>query len=88
MKDKGTSVRIGLVGLAAVVCCAGPLLVVAVLPLILSVWATLAGQMTIAAVIGALGIAGYWLFFYRRRGLKSAADCCAIPDKTGKTGKL
>ena len=88
MKDKGTSVRIGLVGLAAVVCCAGPLLVIAVLPVILAAWATLAGQLTIATVIAALGIAGYWLFFYRRRGLKSAADCCAIPDKNRKTGKL
>ena len=88
MEYKGSSMGIGLMGLAAVVCCVGPLLVIAVLPFILAAWATLAGQLTIAALIAALGIAGHWLFFYRRRGLKSAADCCAIPDKPGKTGKL
>ena len=84
MEEKGSSMGIGLMGLAALVCCAGPWLVIGLLPFVLSVWTTPSGQLTIAAVVALLGIAGYWFFFYRRKGSTPVVDCCAVPDKTRK----
>ena len=87
MEDKELSLGIGLMGLATVMCCAGPWLVIGLLPVILTAWATLSGQLTIAAVVAVLGIAGYWLFFYRRRGSASSTDCWPVPDKNKKAGQ-
>lgn len=72
----GKVIGFGGVGLLAVICCAGPVLLVAASSFGISAWLAAAGYVLIPIAFAAIGLAA--IYFYRRRHSGSAVDdaCC------------
>lgn len=82
MKTADTTVGALLVGALAVICCAGPLLIVAIGTTALAAWLSKSVYVLIPAAVIAVGIGAVW---FRRRNV-SAQDCCR-PEVFNKASK-
>lgn len=68
----------------ALVCCGGPLLLVALGSLGLSAWAGQAGYVLIPVFLASVGLMGIWLYLRNRSASSVAADCRKFDVETRK----
>ena len=74
MRAAGATAAAMLVGILAVICCAGPLLIAAIGTTALAAWLANSGYVLIAAALIAVGGGVLWLWHRR----VSAQDCCRL----------
>jgi Na+/melibiose symporter-like transporter len=82
MRTAGATATATLVGILAVICCAGPLLIAAIGTTALAAWLSNSGYVLIAAALIAVGGGVLWL----RRRRVSAQDCY-WPEALNKASK-
>jgi len=75
---------VSLVAGLAILCCAGPLLLVALGSVALSAWVASAGYVLIPIILAVIGVVGVWRYRRNRSTSSSAADCCSVDGKTRK----
>lgn len=75
---------VSLVAGLAILCCAGPLLLVALGSVALSAWAASAGYVLIPIVLATIGFVSIWRYRRNRSTSSSAADCCTADGKARK----
>jgi hypothetical protein len=75
---------VSLVAGLAILCCAGPLLLVALGSVALSAWAASAGYVAIPIVLAVIGLVSIWRYRRNRSTSSSAVDPCTIDDNTRK----
>lgn len=80
MRTAGATATATLVGILAVICCAGPLLIATIGATALAAWFSYSGYVLIAAALIAVGGGVLW---FRHR---SAQDCCR-PEALNKASK-
>lgn len=68
----------------AILCCAGPALLVAVGSIALSV-SVLTGSVAIVVVFALIGLAGVWIHHRSRPANTNAVDCCALEGAKRKS---
>lgn len=82
MRAAGATAAAMLVGILAVICCAGPLLIAAIGTTALAAWLANSGYVLIAAALIAVGGGVLWL----RHRRVSPQDCCR-PEALNKASK-
>lgn len=75
---------VNLVAGLAILCCAGPLLLVALGSAALSAWAASAGYLLIAIVLATIGFVSIRRYRRNRSTSSSVADCCTADGKARK----
>ena len=75
---------VSLVAGLAILCCAGPLLLVALGSVALSAWAASAGYVVVPIVLAVIGLVSIWRYRRNRSNSSSAVDRCTIDDNTRK----
>jgi len=82
MRAAGATAAAMLVGIFAVICCAGPLLIAAIGTTALAAWLSNSGYVLIATAL----IAGFGGILWLRHRRVSAQDCCQ-PEALNKASK-
>ncbi|MBN8945105.1 MAG: mercury resistance system transport protein MerF [Rhizobiales bacterium] len=78
-------IGIGLSGGAlAALCCATPIIAVALAAVGLSAWTARADHVLIPVLLASVGLVGIGLYRRNRSASSVAADCCKVDDSTGK----
>ncbi len=77
----GKFIGLGGVGLLAVLCSAGPFLLVAIGSFGLSAWLAAIGYVIIPIAIATVGVTGLYLYRRRHSASSDRGDCCSIAEK-------